>query len=97
MNFSLTKTLMRRSSSGRLALILLVMLGLMLILIYAEFALTRHALLILGVVPLATLGGLIALHITGATLNVAILLALLLTAPSFHIPNYNASIIPGRN
>jgi cobalt-zinc-cadmium resistance protein CzcA len=61
----------QQRAQGRLALILLVMLGLMLILIYAEFALTRHALLILGVVPLATLGGLIALHITGSTLNVA--------------------------
>jgi len=61
----------QQRAQGRLALILLVMLGLMLILIYAEFALTRHALLILGVVPLAMLGGLIALHITGATLNVA--------------------------
>ena len=61
----------QQRAQGRLALILLVMLGLMLILIYAEFALTRHALLILGVVPLAMLGGLIALHITGSTLNVA--------------------------
>ena len=61
----------QQRAQGRLALILLVMLGLMLILIYAEFALTRHALLILGVVPLATLGGLIALHITDSTLNVA--------------------------
>jgi cobalt-zinc-cadmium resistance protein CzcA len=61
----------QQRAQGRLALILLVMLGLMLILIYAEFALTRHALLILGVVPLATLGGLIALHITESTLNVA--------------------------
>ena len=61
----------QQRAQGRLALILLLMLGLMLILIYAEFALTRHALLILGVVPLAMLGGLIALHITGSTLNVA--------------------------
>src|SRR5215471_5367669 len=61
----------QQRAQGRLALILLLMLGLMLILIYAEFALTRHALLILGVVPLAMLGGLIALHVTGSTLNVA--------------------------
>ena len=61
----------QQRAQGRLALILLLMLGLMLILIYAEFALTRHALLILGVVPLAMLGGLIALHITDSTLNVA--------------------------
>ena len=31
----------------------------------------RQALLILGVVPLATLGGLLSLHLTGETLNVA--------------------------
>jgi heavy metal efflux system protein len=61
----------QQRAQGRLALILLLMLGLMLILIYAEFALTRHALLILGVVPVAMLGGLIALHVTGSTLNVA--------------------------
>src|SRR5262249_40455986 len=38
---------------------------------YAEFGAFRHALLILGVVPLATLGGLAALYLTGNTLNVA--------------------------
>jgi len=47
------------------------MLGLMIVLLYAEFAALRHVALILGVVPLATLGGLIALHATGVTLNVA--------------------------
>ena len=43
----------------------------MIVLLYAEFGILRHVLLILGVVPLATLGGLIALHATGAALNVA--------------------------
>ena len=43
----------------------------MIVLLYAEFGLLRHVALILGVVPLATLGGLVALHITGVTLNVA--------------------------
>ena len=41
------------------------------VLLYAEFGVLRQVLLILGVVPLATLGGLIALHLTGTTLNVA--------------------------
>ena len=41
------------------------------VLLYAEFGVLRQVLLILGVVPLATLGGLIALHATGTTLNVA--------------------------
>jgi cobalt-zinc-cadmium resistance protein CzcA len=43
----------------------------MIVLLYAEFGLLRQVALILGVVPLATLGGLIALHVTGVTLNVA--------------------------
>ena len=43
----------------------------MMVLLYAEFGALRQVFLILGVVPLATLGGLIALHVTGTTLNVA--------------------------
>lgn len=61
----------QQRAQARLVLILGLVLGLMLVLLYAEFSLIRHALLILGVVPLATLGGLIALHLTSTTLNVA--------------------------
>ena len=43
----------------------------MIVFLYAEFGALRQVVLILGVVPLATLGGLIALHLTGVTLNVA--------------------------
>jgi len=43
----------------------------MMVLLYAEFGALRQVLLIIGVVPLATLGGLIALHLTGTTFNVA--------------------------
>jgi len=43
----------------------------MMVLLYAEFGLLRQVFLIVAVVPLATLGGLIALHVTGTTLNVA--------------------------
>src|SRR5262245_48455241 len=46
-------------------------MGLMLIFLTIGLRSLRQALLILGVVPLATLGGLIALHLTGNTLNVA--------------------------
>jgi cobalt-zinc-cadmium resistance protein CzcA len=46
-------------------------MSLMIILLYAAFGVLRQALVILGVVPLATLGGLIAIHVTGDTLNVA--------------------------
>jgi cobalt-zinc-cadmium resistance protein CzcA len=56
---------------ARFKLILGLVLGMMMVLLYAEFGLLRQALLILGVVPLATLGGLIAIHVTGTTLNVA--------------------------
>ncbi len=55
----------------RFRLVAAMILGLMLILLYAGFGILRQALLILGVVPLATLGGLAALHATDTTLNVA--------------------------
>lgn len=58
-------------AEGRFVLILGLILGLMIVLLYAEFGALRHVALILGVVPLATLGGLIALFVTGVTLNVA--------------------------
>jgi cobalt-zinc-cadmium resistance protein CzcA len=58
-------------AEARFALILGLMLGLMIVLLYANFGVLRQVVLILGVVPLATLGGLIALHATGVTLNVA--------------------------
>jgi cobalt-zinc-cadmium resistance protein CzcA len=55
----------------RFALILVLVLGLMLLLLYTEFGNLRQALLILGIVPLAALGGLLALFVTGETLNIA--------------------------
>jgi cobalt-zinc-cadmium resistance protein CzcA len=61
----------QRRAEARLALILGLVLGLMLVLLYTGFGVFRQALLILGAVPLAALGGLIALHATGTTLNVA--------------------------
>ena len=61
---------MRRAQS-RLAIILALVLGLMLVLLYSEFSLMRQASLILGIVPFATLGGLVALHVTGSTFNLA--------------------------
>jgi cobalt-zinc-cadmium resistance protein CzcA len=48
-----------------------MVLAAMMVLLYAEFGVLRQVFLIVGVVPLATLGGLIALHATGTTLNVA--------------------------
>jgi heavy metal efflux system protein len=58
-------------AEARFMLIFGLILGLMIVLLYAQFGLLRQVVLILGVVPLATLGGLIALHVTGVTLNVA--------------------------
>jgi cobalt-zinc-cadmium resistance protein CzcA len=58
-------------AEARFSVILGSILGLMIVLLYAEFGALRQVVLILGVVPLATLGGMIALHLTGVTLNVA--------------------------
>jgi heavy metal efflux system protein len=55
----------------RFTLILGLVLGVMTLLLYTEFGKLRQALLILGIVPLATLGGLIALFVRGETLNIA--------------------------
>jgi cobalt-zinc-cadmium resistance protein CzcA len=61
----------QQRAEARFGLIVSLVLGLMIVLLYAEFGVIRQVLLILGVVPLATLGGLIAIHFAGATLNVA--------------------------
>jgi cobalt-zinc-cadmium resistance protein CzcA len=61
----------QQRAEARLLLILGLVLAVMVVLLYAGFGILRQALLILGVVPLATLGGLIAVHATGTTLNVA--------------------------
>jgi cobalt-zinc-cadmium resistance protein CzcA len=61
----------QRRAESRLLIILAMVMGLMLILLTVGIGNLRQAALILGVVPLATLGGLISLHLTGQTLNVA--------------------------
>ena len=61
----------QRRAESRLLVILLMVMGLMLILLTVGTGSLRQAVLILSVVPLATLGGLISLHLTGQTLNVA--------------------------
>lgn len=58
-------------AEARFRLIIGMVLAAMMVLLYAEFGVLRQVFLIVGVVPLATLGGLIALHATGTTLNVA--------------------------
>jgi cobalt-zinc-cadmium resistance protein CzcA len=61
----------QRRAESRLLVILGMVMGLMLILLTVSTHSPRQAALILGVVPLAALGGLMSLHLTGQTLNVA--------------------------
>jgi cobalt-zinc-cadmium resistance protein CzcA len=61
----------QQRAQARLIFIMGIVLALMAVFLFAEFGKMRQAVLILGVVPLAALGGLIALHLTGETLNVA--------------------------
>jgi cobalt-zinc-cadmium resistance protein CzcA len=61
----------QRRAEARLLVILGLVMGLMLIFLTIGTGSVRQALLILGVVPLATLGGLISLHLTNQNLNVA--------------------------
>ena len=61
----------QQRAQARLIVILAVVLIAMAALLFMSFGKVRQVLLILGVVPLATLGGLIAIHVTGETLNVA--------------------------
>jgi heavy metal efflux system protein len=58
-------------AQARLIVIMGLVLALMAVLLFSEFGVLRQAMLVLGVVPLATLGGLIALHVRGDTLNIA--------------------------
>jgi len=61
----------QQRAQARLTVILGVLVGVMLVLLYLGLGTLRHALLTLGIVPMAMLGGLIALHLVGTTLNVA--------------------------
>ncbi len=61
----------QRRAEARLLIILTLVMGMMLIFLTVGIKSFRQAVLILGVVPLATLGGLISLHLTGQTINVA--------------------------
>ena len=61
----------QQRAQARLVVILGVVAALMLVLLYVGLGTLRHALLTLGIVPLAMLGGLVTLLVTGATLNVA--------------------------
>ncbi|MDX2089571.1 MAG: CusA/CzcA family heavy metal efflux RND transporter [Kofleriaceae bacterium] len=61
----------QQRATQRLALILPIVLALIFVLLYGAFGKLRHAALILVNVPLAMLGGMVALHLRGMTLNVS--------------------------
>jgi cobalt-zinc-cadmium resistance protein CzcA len=61
----------QRRAQARLVVVMGLVLLVMAVFLFMQFGTIRNALLILGVVPLATLGGLIALHVRGETLNIA--------------------------
>ncbi len=58
-------------AQARLAVVMVLVLLVMGVLLFFQFGKLRYAALILGVVPLAAVGGLIALHVRGETLNIA--------------------------
>jgi cobalt-zinc-cadmium resistance protein CzcA len=60
-----------RRAQARLTIVMMLVLAAMAVLLLFEFGVLRQALLVLGVVPLAALGGLVALHVRGYTLNIA--------------------------
>ncbi len=61
----------QRRAQARLAVILPMVLAIIFLLLYGAFGTLRHAALILVSVPLALLGGMVALHLRGMTLNVS--------------------------
>jgi cobalt-zinc-cadmium resistance protein CzcA len=61
----------QQRAQGRLAIVLPLVLALIFILLYGAFGKARHAALILINVPLALLGGMLALLLRGMTLNVS--------------------------
>ncbi len=61
----------QQRAQARLGLSLAIVVGIMAVLLFFQFGKIRQVALILGVVPMAALGGLVAVHVAGETLNVA--------------------------
>ena len=61
----------QQRAQARLTIVMGLVMLVMAALLFLQFKTLRHAILILGVVPLASLGGLIALFVCGETLNIA--------------------------
>ena len=61
----------QQRAEARLIVVMGLVLAIMAVLLFAEFGKLHQAFLVLAVVPLATVGGLISLHLRGETLNIA--------------------------
>jgi len=61
----------KERAEGRALIIIAMVLGIIFLLLYAEFGTIRHPAVILASLPLAMLGGLLALQFRGMTVNVA--------------------------
>jgi len=61
----------QKRAQARLVVVMALVMGIMLVFLFAEFGKLHQAVLVLAVVPLATVGGLISLHLRGETLNIA--------------------------
>lgn len=61
----------QQRAEARLMVVMALVMAIMAVLLFAEFGKLHQALLVLAVVPLATVGGLISLHLRGETLNIA--------------------------
>jgi len=61
----------QQRAQARLTIVMALVFAVMGLLLFLQFHKIRYAALVLGVVPLAMLGGLVALHLRGETLNIA--------------------------
>lgn len=61
----------QQRAQARLVVVMSLVLAIMLVFLFFEFGKLHQAVMVLAVVPLATVGGLISLHVRGETLNIA--------------------------
>ncbi len=61
----------QKRAQKRLGFILMLMLVMMSALLFMQFQRIRLVVLVLGILPMATFGGLVTMHLTGQTFNVA--------------------------
>lgn len=61
----------QQRAEARLGVVMALVMGIMLVFLFFEFGKLHQAVMVLAVVPLATVGGLISLHLRGETLNIA--------------------------